>query len=154
MAPRKRAACPPSLGSVLKGVSKHLAATACSDLLFIPVMFSSYIVSEGMMMALEEMSFSGGGSLHSLQHSGTHPNIRGRPLILGTRNDNLLCSPFSSVADKIAYLMGLNSADMLKALCFPRVKVGNEMVVKGQTVQQVILRCVHRIQSTISKQPL
>ncbi|XP_041638779.1 myosin heavy chain, fast skeletal muscle-like [Cheilinus undulatus] len=40
-------------------------------------------------------------------------------------------------ADKIAYLMGLNSADMLKALCYPRVKVGNEMVVKGQTVQQV-----------------
>lgn len=41
-------------------------------------------------------------------------------------------------ADKIAYLMGLNSADMLKALCYPRVKVGNEMVVKGQTVPQVI----------------
>ncbi|KAG7495197.1 hypothetical protein JOB18_045817 [Solea senegalensis] len=40
-------------------------------------------------------------------------------------------------ADKIAYLMGLNSADMLKALCYPRVKVGNEMVVKGQTVPQV-----------------
>uniref|UniRef100_A0A3Q2Z5A9 Myosin, heavy chain b n=1 Tax=Hippocampus comes TaxID=109280 RepID=A0A3Q2Z5A9_HIPCM len=43
----------------------------------------------------------------------------------------------TEVADKIAYLMGLNSADMLKALCFPRVKVGNEMVVKGQTVPQV-----------------
>ncbi|XP_077475582.1 myosin heavy chain, fast skeletal muscle-like [Stigmatopora argus] len=41
------------------------------------------------------------------------------------------------VADKIAYLMGLNSADMLKALCYPRVKVGNEMVTKGQTVPQV-----------------
>ncbi|KAL7407071.1 hypothetical protein ABVT39_002466 [Epinephelus coioides] len=40
-------------------------------------------------------------------------------------------------ADKIAYLMGLNSADMLKSLCYPRVKVGNEMVVKGQTVPQV-----------------
>uniref|UniRef100_A0AAQ4REG7 Myosin, heavy chain b n=1 Tax=Gasterosteus aculeatus aculeatus TaxID=481459 RepID=A0AAQ4REG7_GASAC len=40
-------------------------------------------------------------------------------------------------ADKIAYLMGLNSADMLKALCYPRVKVGNEMVTKGQTVPQV-----------------
>jgi len=33
--------------------------------------------------------------------------------------------------------MGLNSADMLKALCYPRVKVGNEMVTKGQTVPQV-----------------
>uniref|UniRef100_A0A673BR26 Myosin heavy chain, fast skeletal muscle n=1 Tax=Sphaeramia orbicularis TaxID=375764 RepID=A0A673BR26_9TELE len=40
-------------------------------------------------------------------------------------------------ADKIAYLMGLNSADMLKSLCYPRVKVGNEMVTKGQTVPQV-----------------
>uniref|UniRef100_A0A674MDB4 Myosin heavy chain, fast skeletal muscle-like n=1 Tax=Takifugu rubripes TaxID=31033 RepID=A0A674MDB4_TAKRU len=40
-------------------------------------------------------------------------------------------------ADKIAYLMGLNSADMLKCLCYPRVKVGNEMVTKGQTVPQV-----------------
>lgn len=44
---------------------------------------------------------------------------------------------FSSVADKAAYLMGLNSADLLKALCYPRVKVGNEYVTKGQTVQQV-----------------
>ncbi|XP_062409592.1 myosin heavy chain, fast skeletal muscle-like [Sardina pilchardus] len=40
-------------------------------------------------------------------------------------------------ADKVAYLLGLNSADMLKALCYPRVKVGNEFVTKGQTVQQV-----------------
>uniref|UniRef100_A0A3P9I4F7 Myosin heavy chain, fast skeletal muscle-like n=1 Tax=Oryzias latipes TaxID=8090 RepID=A0A3P9I4F7_ORYLA len=43
----------------------------------------------------------------------------------------------TEVADKIAYLMGMNSADMLKALCYPRVKVGNEMVTKGQTVPQV-----------------
>ncbi|XP_040210392.1 myosin-6 isoform X2 [Rana temporaria] len=40
-------------------------------------------------------------------------------------------------ADKCAYLMGLNSADILKGLCHPRVKVGNEYVTKGQTVQQV-----------------
>ncbi|XP_063066793.1 myosin heavy chain, fast skeletal muscle-like [Engraulis encrasicolus] len=40
-------------------------------------------------------------------------------------------------ADKVAYLMGLNSADMLKGLCYPRVKVGNEYVTKGQTVPQV-----------------
>ncbi|XP_035254891.1 myosin-4-like [Anguilla anguilla] len=40
-------------------------------------------------------------------------------------------------ADKAAYLMGLNSADLLKNLCCPRVKVGNEYVTKGQTVQQV-----------------
>ncbi|KAJ8413749.1 hypothetical protein AAFF_G00082560 [Aldrovandia affinis] len=43
----------------------------------------------------------------------------------------------TEVADKIAYLLGLNSADVLKALCYPRVKVGNEFVTKGQTVQQV-----------------
>ncbi|KAL0154267.1 hypothetical protein M9458_050380, partial [Cirrhinus mrigala] len=43
----------------------------------------------------------------------------------------------TEVTDKIAYLMGLNPADMLKALCYPRVKVGNEMVTKGQTVPQV-----------------
>ncbi|KAG7459364.1 hypothetical protein MATL_G00209830 [Megalops atlanticus] len=40
-------------------------------------------------------------------------------------------------ADKAAYLMGLNSADLLKNLCNPRVKVGNEYVTKGQNVQQV-----------------
>ncbi|XP_051888761.1 myosin-4-like, partial [Pristis pectinata] len=43
----------------------------------------------------------------------------------------------TEVADKVAYLMGLNSADLLKSLCFPRVKVGHEYVTKGQTVQQV-----------------
>ncbi|XP_046870249.1 myosin heavy chain, fast skeletal muscle-like [Hypomesus transpacificus] len=41
------------------------------------------------------------------------------------------------LADKIGYLLGLNSAEMLKALCYPRVKVGNEFVTKGQTVPQV-----------------
>uniref|UniRef100_A0A8C1RKE4 Uncharacterized protein n=1 Tax=Cyprinus carpio TaxID=7962 RepID=A0A8C1RKE4_CYPCA len=40
-------------------------------------------------------------------------------------------------ADKSAYLMGLNSADLIKALCHPRVKVGNEWVTRGQNVQQV-----------------
>ncbi|KAK5850116.1 hypothetical protein PBY51_014393 [Eleginops maclovinus] len=39
--------------------------------------------------------------------------------------------------DKVAYLMGLNSADLIKGLCHPRVKVGNEWVTKGQNVQQV-----------------
>ncbi|XP_040186807.1 myosin-3-like [Rana temporaria] len=43
----------------------------------------------------------------------------------------------SEVADKTGYLMGLNSADLLKALCFPRVKVGHEYVTKGQTPEQV-----------------
>ncbi|XP_073902923.1 myosin-4 [Castor canadensis] len=43
----------------------------------------------------------------------------------------------TEVADKAAYLTSLNSADLLKAFCYPRVKVGNEFVTKGQTVQQV-----------------
>nr|XP_006014586.1 PREDICTED: myosin heavy chain, skeletal muscle, adult-like [Latimeria chalumnae] len=43
----------------------------------------------------------------------------------------------TEVADKASYLLGLNSADLLKALCYPRVKVGNEFVTKGQTVPQV-----------------
>ncbi|XP_004398675.1 PREDICTED: myosin-13 [Odobenus rosmarus divergens] len=43
----------------------------------------------------------------------------------------------TEVADKAGYLMGLNSAEMLKGLCCPRVKVGNEYVTKGQSVQQV-----------------
>ncbi|XP_040293918.1 myosin-3 [Bufo bufo] len=43
----------------------------------------------------------------------------------------------TEVADKTAYLTGLNSADLLKGLCYPRVKVGNEYVTKGQTVEQV-----------------
>ncbi|KAG8128967.1 hypothetical protein E2320_016372 [Naja naja] len=46
-------------------------------------------------------------------------------------------SRLSQMARKAAYLMNLNSADLLKALCYPRVKVGNEFVTKGQTVQQV-----------------
>ncbi|XP_071763121.1 myosin-7-like [Centroberyx gerrardi] len=40
-------------------------------------------------------------------------------------------------ADKVAYLMCLNSADLIKGLCHPRVKVGNEWVTKGQNVDQV-----------------
>ena len=39
--------------------------------------------------------------------------------------------------DKACYLMNLNSAEVVKALCNPRVKVGNEWVTKGQSVQQV-----------------
>ncbi|XP_037628563.1 myosin-7B-like [Sebastes umbrosus] len=39
--------------------------------------------------------------------------------------------------DKAAYLMGISSADLLKGLLNPRVKVGNEYIIKGQTVEQV-----------------
>ncbi|NWI00066.1 MYH7 protein, partial [Tichodroma muraria] len=41
-------------------------------------------------------------------------------------------------ADKAAYLMGISSADLLKGLLHPRVKVGNEYVTKGQNVEQVL----------------
>uniref|UniRef100_A0AAR2KTX4 Myosin, heavy chain 7B, cardiac muscle, beta b n=1 Tax=Pygocentrus nattereri TaxID=42514 RepID=A0AAR2KTX4_PYGNA len=40
-------------------------------------------------------------------------------------------------ADKAAYLMGINSAELIKGLLHPRVKVGNEYIVRGQTVEQV-----------------
>ena len=40
-------------------------------------------------------------------------------------------------ADKAAYLMGVNSGDLLKGLLHPRVRVGNEYVTKGQSVEQV-----------------
>ncbi|KAM7410734.1 hypothetical protein PAMA_020939 [Pampus argenteus] len=39
--------------------------------------------------------------------------------------------------DKAAYLMGISSADLLKGLLNPRVKVGHEFIIKGQTVEQV-----------------
>lgn len=39
--------------------------------------------------------------------------------------------------DKAAYLMGISSAELLKGLLNPRVKVGSEYIVKGQTVEQV-----------------
>lgn len=40
--------------------------------------------------------------------------------------------------DKAAFLMGISSAELLKGLINPRVKVGNEFIVKGQTVEQVM----------------
>lgn len=40
-------------------------------------------------------------------------------------------------ADKASYLMGVSSADLIKGLLHPRVKVGNEYMVKGQNVEQV-----------------
>lgn len=57
------------------------------------------------------------------------------------------CTLSSTDVDKIAYLMGLNSADLIKGLCHPRVKVGNEWVTKGQNVQQVgIVYMLFRVQ--------
>uniref|UniRef100_A0A8D0HPL8 Myosin heavy chain n=1 Tax=Sphenodon punctatus TaxID=8508 RepID=A0A8D0HPL8_SPHPU len=41
-------------------------------------------------------------------------------------------------ADKAAFLMVINSSDLVKGLMQPRVKVGNEYVTKGQSVEQVV----------------
>ncbi|VFV29733.1 low quality protein: myosin-15-like, partial [Lynx pardinus] len=41
-------------------------------------------------------------------------------------------------ADKAAFLMGINSSELVKGLIHPRIKVGNEYVTRGQTVEQVI----------------
>ena len=43
----------------------------------------------------------------------------------------------TDAADKLAYLFGVNSAEWIKAICHPKVKVGTEYVTKGQTVEQV-----------------
>ncbi|OAF64848.1 Alpha isomyosin, partial [Intoshia linei] len=40
-------------------------------------------------------------------------------------------------AEKAAYMIGINSKDLLKALLQPKVKVGSEYVTKGQNLQQV-----------------
>merc|ERR1719167_208703 len=40
------------------------------------------------------------------------------------------------VADKVAALLGIGSSDMCKAFTRPRIKVGTEMVTKGQNVEQ------------------
>lgn len=63
--------------------------------------------------------------------SGPESGKEGQPKVLA------YLFPSPPDADKSAYLMGLNSADLLKGLCHPRVKVGNEYVTKGQNVQQV-----------------
>ena len=37
----------------------------------------------------------------------------------------------------MAFLLGVNCSDLLKSLLQPKVKVGNEMVTKGQNKDQV-----------------
>ncbi|XP_069125112.1 myosin heavy chain, striated muscle isoform X4 [Argopecten irradians] len=41
-------------------------------------------------------------------------------------------------AEKVAFLCGINAGDLLKALLKPKVKVGTEMVTKGQNMNQVV----------------
>ncbi|VCX05403.1 unnamed protein product [Gulo gulo] len=40
-------------------------------------------------------------------------------------------------ADKAAFLLGINSSELVKGLIHPRIKVGNEYVTRGQNVEQV-----------------
>ncbi len=40
-------------------------------------------------------------------------------------------------AEKVAFLLGVNANDLLKSILKPKVKVGNEMVTKGQNKDQV-----------------
>ena len=42
----------------------------------------------------------------------------------------------TDAADKLGFLFGVKSDEWLKAMCSPKVKVGNEWVTKGQTVDQ------------------
>jgi len=42
-----------------------------------------------------------------------------------------------SEAEKVAFLLGVNTSDLLKSLLQPKVKVGNEFVTKGQNKDQV-----------------
>lgn len=62
----------------------------------------------------------------------------------------VLCVCVCSGVDKAAYLMGISSADLLKGLLNPRVKVGNEFIVKGQTVEQVIHHSINPYHSHVS----
>merc|ERR1712212_358563 len=41
------------------------------------------------------------------------------------------------LSEKAGFMLGMSGAEYTKALCSPRVKVGSEYVVKGQTVDQV-----------------
>uniref|UniRef100_A0A8C3YQK6 Myosin heavy chain 15 n=1 Tax=Catagonus wagneri TaxID=51154 RepID=A0A8C3YQK6_9CETA len=40
-------------------------------------------------------------------------------------------------ADKAAFLMGVNSSELVKGLIHPRIKIANEYVTRGQNVEQV-----------------
>ncbi|XP_068452910.1 myosin-7B-like [Clinocottus analis] len=53
--------------------------------------------------------------------------------------------------DKAAYLMGISSADLLKGLLNPRVKVGNEFIIKGQTVEQVVFAAAALAKATYDR---
>ena len=44
--------------------------------------------------------------------------------------------PVTTEAEKVAHLLGINPADLVKSLLKPRIKVGNEYVQQGRTESQ------------------
>ncbi|KAF3827593.1 hypothetical protein GH733_003079 [Mirounga leonina] len=59
-------------------------------------------------------------------------------------------SYLASRADKGAFLMGINSSELVKGLIHPRIKVGNEYVTRGQNVEQLLVMSATR--ASIKKQ--
>ena len=47
--------------------------------------------------------------------------------------------------NKAAELLGVNVDEMMKSFCKPKIKVGTEWVTKGQTCEQVTLKCTVRL---------
>jgi myosin heavy subunit len=43
----------------------------------------------------------------------------------------------SSEAERVAFLLGVNAGDLLKALLKPKIKVGTEVVTQGRNKDQV-----------------
>lgn len=44
---------------------------------------------------------------------------------------------FQTEAEKVAFLLGINSGDLLKGLLKPKIKVGTEFVIQGRNKDQV-----------------
>ncbi|VDP95002.1 unnamed protein product [Echinostoma caproni] len=53
------------------------------------------------------------------------------------RNSDQATLPDTSAAQKVAHLLGIPMAEMIKAFLKPRIKVGKDMVLKTQTKAQV-----------------
>ena len=62
--------------------------------------------------------------------------------------------PVTTEAEKVAHLLGLNPADLVKALLKPRIKVGNEYVQQGRTESQVTLATLAIITLTLILSPV
>ena len=94
-------------------------------------------VSHHALRQHEIQAEAAGGAGGAGRHRRSAPFRQREGRVNPTASHPHLPPSVSPEADKSAYLMGLNSADLLKGLCHPRVKVGNEYVTKGQSVQQV-----------------